>query len=279
MNVAPRVLGFLALLSLTSALNAALMVDWGGNYVSSNAPFSNPDNGATPPVAVTQYGGFSGGSPLLLSPSNGYSGTSSIFYGQIIRTSGTATFTSTPSGTLGGTRVTDASSTDQLALKLDSSNASALFLWKQTNFLNGLNTGILDLGAGSTVSTTVDTFAIGVAGRAVVKSAGSYYISSAIFSGTGTSSLDLTTLSWSTYDPATSISSIGSSFGLVSGGVIGDVTEIGFFTGVNGGTNAVRLSSVEFNFSPAAVPEPSSYALLAGGVSAFFVLRRKKRSG
>lgn len=276
MKFTPCLIGALALLSLSS-LNAALMVDWGGNYANGPRAYSNPNPSNA--IGVTEYGGFSSGNPLLLSPSANYSGTSATFYGQIVRTAGTSTFTSDPSGNLGGTAVTDNSGNDRLSIKLDGtpSGVSALFLWKQTDFLNGLNTGALNLAAGSTVSTTRDTYVLGVPGRAVVKSAGSYYISSAIFSGTGTSTFDLTTLSWSEYDPAgDGISSIGSTFGLVSGGVISNVTEIGFFTGVTAGTNAVRLSSVEFNYVAAAIPEPSSFALLAGGTGLVFALRRKR---
>lgn len=266
-NALPRLFAFLALsLAPISTLNAALMVDWGGDYVSGNRSYSNPSaGGVAGPNSADKLGGFSSGAPVLLSPATAYDGTSDTFYGEIIRTSGTSTFT-TSNGGNAASWIQQNNTSDRIEIKLASSAVSALFLWKQTDFLNGLNTGSLNLGAGSTVSTAVDTYAAGVPGRAVVKSAGNYYISSAIFSATGTSSSDLTTLSWFSYTPATSISSIGASYDLVSNGVISNVTEIGFFTGITAVVaNAVRISSVEFNYvAGAVIPEPSTYATLAG---------------
>lgn len=259
------------------SLHAALMVDWGGNYVSSSVQYSNPNpsNG----LSVTQYGGFSSGAPLLLSPGASYSGTSATFYGEVARTGGTGTFTNA-SGTIPTAVVVNNGNADQLQVKLDGTGntASALFLWKQTDFLNGLNSGTLNLAAGSTVSTTVDSFSNGLSGRAVLRlSSGSYYISSAIFSGIGTSTLDLVTdLAWFNYNPASAFGTIGSSFNLVSGGVISNVTEVGFYTGViSSGANAVRVSSIEFNY--ATIPEPSTFALLSGLGILLLVRRQRKR--
>ncbi len=267
----PHVLLGLILLPLAPALDAALVVDWGGNYVGTNTNYGNATEDG--PSNIIQHGGFSAGAPLLLSPSSGYSGTSATFYGEILRGAGTGT------GTIG--YVSNSGSADRIDIKQNNSDVSALLLWKQTDFLNSLNTGTLNFGAGSTVTTTLDTYVLGVPGRAVVKSAGGYYISSAIFSASGTTAaLDLTTLDWFSYDPASNLNTIGSAHSF-SGGVIANVTEIGFFTGVTtGGANAVRVSSLEFNYVAgvvAPIPEPSSYALLAGGLSILFVTSRRRR--
>ena len=270
-SILPSLVGAIALtIGAGAPAHAALLVDWGGNYVSAQQAFSNP----TPSDGklATQYGGFSGSNPLLLSPGTGYGGTSDIFYGQVVRTAGAGTFTNL-NGNVPTAIVQDNSSSDRLQVQLINSAASALFLWQQPDFLNGLNTGTLNFATGSTVSFTVDTYVNAVPGRAVLESGGSYYISNAVFSGTGTTTVDLTTLSWFNYDPVNAIGTIGSSASLVSGGVISNVTEVGFYTGVaNAPSNAVRVSSVEFNYVP--VPEPSGFALLAAGIG-LMVIRRK----
>lgn len=245
---------------ITTSLGA-LIVDWGGNYVTaSTVPFSNL-NGTS-----TQYGGFSGGNPILLSPSSGYSGTSATFYGQ-------ATVSGSFSGSTGITN--DALNGDRIEIKQNSQAISAVFLWKQTDFLNGLNGGTLNLAAGSSIGGNVVTYASGVPGRAVLRLGSIYYISQSVFTGTGAFSADLTTLNWFDYDPATSLTTIGSAANIFTGGQISNVTEVGYFTGVtNGASNAVRVSSVEFN--AIAVPEPAAAVpALLGTMGILLWLRRR----
>ncbi len=268
-----RILPCALLLVACPALQAERLVDWSGNYVSALQQYSNPNS--SDGKSVTRYGGFSGGNPLLLSPSAGYSGTSARFYGEVARTAGSGTFTNV-NGNSPQAIVLNNSSTDQLQFRLDGSTMSALFLWKQEDFLNGFNTGSLDLVEGSTIALNMVTNVGTTNGRAVVRVNNSYYISSTVVSSgaTGLISADLTTLSWFNYDPASSLNTVGSSFSLVSGGLISNVKEVGFYFSLTGIQNAIRLDSVKFD--AIVVPESSTYALLAGGLGLSFLHRRKR---
>lgn len=260
-----------------SSLHATIVVDWGGNYVSSSQPFGNP-GGVNPgdPTQYSQFGGFDGnGNPLLLNPTSGYSGTSATFYGEIVRTAGTGYFPTTglTTNTSGLINVT---SLDRISLKLDDNAFSALILWKQADFLAG-NTGTLNLGSGSTISLNLNTYTRANGGRAVVRSGASYYISDIIFTASGSSSFDLTTLTWYNYNPSSAIDTIGTQTSLVSGGAIANVKELGFYFSVGSvgsGGNAVRIDSVEFN--AVSVPEPRAFALLLGSSLTLALLRRRK---
>lgn len=279
MKVLPRLLAAFSLLSITSVLHAALIVDWGGTtYVTGNQAYSNP-NVASP--NTTQYGGFSSGNPLLLSPSSGYNGSgtavSATFYGAVVRTEGTENLTTSGNGVFNNING------DRLEFKLNTGTISALVLWKQTDFLNGLNSGTLNMAAGSTLDLTLGTNAnpTGTGGRAVVRSNGSYFISEIIVPNSILSlNKDLTTLNWFSYNPASSINTIGASYNLAGSGSISSVTEVGFYFDIKGSPNAIRISSVEFDYVAAVVvPEPSSFAvLMAAAAGALCLQRRKHRS-
>lgn len=127
-------------------LRGALVVDWGGPYVSGNVALSNGS------LAAMNYGGFTSGDPQLISPSSGYSGPS--FYGQVNWTSennGIGSLTG-----VGGQMVNNAS-LDRLELKRGGSNLAALILFRQAQFLNGLDTGNVSFDASSTVSMNINT--------------------------------------------------------------------------------------------------------------------------
>jgi hypothetical protein len=199
----------------------------------------------------------------------------------VARTGGTGTYTGVNGGAseVGVQNPGATPNADQLQFKLNGNTTSALLLWKQEDFLNGYNTGSLTLAAGSTIALNLVTNAGTTNGRAVVRVGSSYYISASVVSSgeIGLKSADLTTLSWFHYDPASSLNTIGSSFSLLSGGVISNVKEVGFYFSVAGPTNAIRLDSVEFN-AVVGIPEPSTYALLAGGLGLFFLLRQRRAS-
>jgi hypothetical protein len=271
-NVLPSLFGAIVLaIGAGPSAQAALLVDWGGNYVGANQAYSNPN--ASP---ATAYGGFSGGNPLQLSPalSASYSGTSALFYGQVALNSGSGTFATSNTGIINN------GNGDRIEFKLDNNNFSALFLWRQADFLNSYNSGSINLATGSTIAlnTTTNANPGGTGGRAVIRVGTTYYISEVISPASGTTGLiseDLTALDWFNYNPASALNTIGSSASLASGGVISNVTEVGFYYNVAGNPNAIRINSVEFDY--VAVPEPSAAALLAAGIG-FTVIRRRRLS-
>lgn len=241
--------------------HGALVVDWGGNYVSADQ--------------ALQAGGFSGGEPLILSPGASYSGTSSTFYGAIAIT-GSRTRQ---------TLIQNQSTADRIQLKFTdggTGTGAALVLWKQEDFLGGLDTGNVGFNSTDTISIDLATYAQFQPGRLVIQQGSSYYVSQSVFSSTAaTITVNPTSLQWFNYDPtgwnatnSSTLSTIGSAATPVSGGVLSGVTEIGFlFSSNDSSSNAVRISNFEVNMS--AIPEPTSAALLAGGLVALCGRRRR----
>jgi hypothetical protein len=263
LRLAPAAI-FLSLIALLpEPARAVLVVDWGGQYVFSDQ--------------AMQTGGFSGTNPLQLNPSAGYSGTSAIFSGAVAIT-GSRTR---------ATVVQNSGVADRIQLKFSDGGTgvgSALVLWNQANFLGGMSSGNVGFLSTDTISMDIATYAQFTPGRLVIQQGGSYYVSEEVFDATGSFVLNPTALDWFNYNPtgwdpanAATLSTIGSAATPVSGGMLSDVTKIGFlFTSNDAGSNAIRISSFEVNMS--AIPEPGSAALLVGGLAVLFVRRGRSRA-
>ena len=252
------------LVSMIPTASAAVAVSWGVStgYVTESEQFANLD---TPGM---QLGGFSGGDPLQLSPTTDYTG--GTFYGAV-------TWTSTGSdGNYGA--VEQRTGGDTIEIKRFNADIQAVVLWRQADFLNGLNSSSITFDAASTASMNLTTFANFDAGRVVIRLEGGpndgYYISQETpYNGTGSKVANLTSLTWQLHDPAASMSTFGTVTPLVSGGLISNVTEVGFYTSSSAtAANAFRASSFEVT----AVPETTS-AILAGLGFGSLCLRQKRK--
>jgi hypothetical protein len=237
---------------------ADVVVDWGGNYVG-NADGTQP----------MQVGGFSGGDPLVISPSapqyQPYSGAlSATIRGQLTVSGSDYSFY----------QVLNNGGADQLQFKTQNGNSgAALALWASDEFIGSPNTAI-EFDATSSIDLNVNTFVQVGDVRHVIRTASGYFISdTGTITGTGAqSSGNLTALNWYQYDPATSLTTIGSAASIVSGGKITGITEVGFLALLNSsGGNALRMDSYEVtaNF----IPEPASLALL--GLGSLLITRRR----
>lgn len=239
--------------------SATVIVDWGGNYVSSNRQFQN----FTGDTTAGTIGGFSSGDPLLISPSSGYSGGD--IYGSIAWTLRPTQTENTGQGAI----VKNASPSDQIELKMGGTDYAALLLWRQSDFLNGMNTGTVTLENTSTAAVDIKTYVGFDAGRVVIRLEGGsndgYYISQETpFDGSGLKSASLTSLTWLSYDPATSLTATGSVVNLLSSGQIANVTEAGIqFEAHTDGSNALRFDS--FEVDTAVIPEPATLGLIVIG--------------
>ncbi|WAC18822.1 PEP-CTERM sorting domain-containing protein [Luteolibacter sp. SL250] len=266
---------FLRLLLSCSILMAAhagaatLAVNWGGDYGTGNAFEPN---------------GFTGGEPGQLSPSTNYSGTSSVFYGDARSfIGGIYQGTSTTFG-----MVVNNGGLDRIELKGSDAftpdppnNTGFLLLWKQQDFLNGMNTGEVGFDATSSVRLNITTYANQAAdsGRLVLRSGGQYYISSRIYTASGDqTTANLPALSFFAYNPANDINvnGDGTPASIASGGVIPGVTEVGFYFESIGSSNAVRIQ--DFEVSLVTVPEPSSMAASASLLAAVCLIRRRRNA-
>ena len=248
---------------------ATLAVDWGGQYGTGNA---------------FEPTGFTGGEPGQLSPSSNYSGTSSVFYGDARSfIGGIYQGTSTTLGIVLNNGVAD-----RIELKGSDAftpdppnNTGFLLLWKQQDFLNGMNTGEVGFDATSSVRLNITTYAGQAAdsGRMVLRAGGQYYISSRIYSATGDqTTANVQALSFFSYNPATdmNVNGDGTPATIASGGTIYGVTEVGFYFESLGSNNAVRIQ--DFEVSLVAVPEPSA-AAACGALLPSLLLIRRRRNG
>jgi hypothetical protein len=240
---------------------SALVVDWGGNYVSGDVQM--------------QEGGFVDGDPLVLSPATSYTGTSARFHGAVAIT-GTRTR---------ATIVQNNGSNDRLQLKSSDAGggvASYLFLWDKGDFLNGMNSESAGFSSTDTITISLATYAQFSPGRIVIQQGSSYYVSEAVFNAATSFTVNPTGLDWFNYDPtgwsatnAATLSTIGSAASPVFGGMLSNITEVGFlFTSNDSSSNAVRVQNFEVTMS--VIPEPTAAVLCAGGL--LFLLPRRKKA-
>lgn len=250
-------------LAFACSTQAALIVNWGGDTISANQLLAAGIG--------NNKGGFAGGNPLQLSPTSGYSG--GIFYGNVNWT--------TPGADGNYGQMLSNGISDRLEIKRYNTDLQAIVLWKQANFLNGLNTGVAAFDATSTVSMNLNTFVNFSPGRVVIRLQGGsqdgYYISQETpFNGTGSKSANPAALTWLSYDPANDLATFGSSVNLLSGGLINNITEVGFYFRSNNATspNAVRLDSFQATAVEGVIPEPASLTLI--GASGLMLLPRRR---
>jgi len=265
------------------------IVNWGGNYVSANTDLART---GTPTSNFGNIGGTATNDSRRLTtfdistsmnPSLSYSGTSSTFYGgwQAIR------YDSSSSPATGFQRVTNNSTTDAITFRADLSSgtgtgeAQGLVLWKKSDFLN-LSSNTVTFGSSSSFAITLGSNTANLTeARWVVKDGSNYYISQTSFTGTTTTN-NLSSLLWASYDPTTAIKSSASSFSSIT---LTDVQAVGVYFAGNSLTwtsatvGGLRVDIEAFSATATAVPESSTYAAIAGvfALSGVAWHRRKSR--
>lgn len=197
-----------ALVLAVSVHAATVLVDWGGNYVSSTEMYSNtefPTDFRAETLSGQGYSTVRGpvlgysGTVANLTPGGGYtapSGKSSTFYGGWSASSGTGP--AVPGGASGTQSGLSSRSVLQngaggqpgedimyLALDTPAPAFRGLFVFEKNDFLNGMDAGTVAFDASSELSFT------GLVGgyrpilRWVVLDGSTWYISDASFTGTG----------------------------------------------------------------------------------------------
>jgi len=254
-------------MSLSDA-HAVIVVDWGGNnYVTGDESLAGDTGGAD-----GVQGGFSGGDPLPLNPSSGYStsASSGAFYG---------TVTWTTVGQDGGYGEVTNGANDQIELKRYDTYIQGLFLWKRDDFLNNPDMASVTFDDTSSATVYLDTLVGFTDGHIVLRKEGAnagYYISQEqpIDNDDVTLNFGFTGLTWLAYDPATSLDTFGAAVDIYEDGVINNITEIGFYTNSNASSpNAFRLRN--FQIDAALVPEPNSLGMISLSVISLLGLRRR----
>ncbi len=265
MKTSLKLLAVIAALPLAS-LNAAVLVQWGetgvGNQgatdiVTGNVNYAVRTNTFTagaadnPTVDANYYPNATGRSPIFaaaasLNIANGLIGQAAsgdrLTYYQTIATG--LTFRS-------------------------------MTMWSSTNFLSsptGMTFDSVTMNIGARDVTNINAGA-----RVIVQQGASYYVTDAqsFVGGTPqTLAFNLTTATWFNFTPFVSgVEVIGSS-ATVS---LTDIEGIGFYATVENGAlvNTATGSQASY-FQATAVPEPATWALLAGSLTCLVVLRRRR---
>lgn len=165
------------------------------------------------------------------------------------------------------------------------SEVDALVYWKKSDFLNGLSSQTLSLDNTATGSISVN-YGSGATTqtRFVVKSAGVFYISQTAQTnntgGTYTLSFDPNTM-WSIYDPTSDIE-LGTTSYSITSSALTDIQGVGVYMERTRTSNASSISLLSFQLdlvgTVSSVPEPATFAILAGAVVLGSVAYRRRRA-
>ncbi len=151
-------------------------------------------------------------------------------------------------------------------------------LWKKADFLNGGDSQSVDLTTDNALSLdwTDRSNNASLTGRWLVDIDGTTYVSNESFSGGAVTSSAITSTTWASIDLADSMFNAPGSFGALS---VSDIDGVGFYLSGNysgGGLELAQLNS--YSADAAVIPEPSSFALLAGALGMGLVMMRRRRS-
>ncbi len=233
-------------LGTAGVAQADLIVDWGGDYVTANQ-------------------GLQVGSTIntVLSPAANYSGTSSLFYGDVTEDNANLNFVGN-SGTTDFIRVRKGNT---------SNNGDALYLFHDEDFLVPQT----DL-SGADSSVLIDFTTAGVKysdPRFVIENSSGYFISNTISDNVVT---PINTLVFQVYTPGLMIKSPASaSFGAVATPDLTDVSQVGFLAYIDVFTSgAENFDTFNFEVNAGVIPEPASLALLGLGGLCMLGGRRRR---
>jgi hypothetical protein len=257
-----------------TSVSAATLVSWGPTttYVTATQATSRTSSGgvisfdlstALSPVSGYTGGAFYGG--VTATGTNGLTNGLSVQNDNTFNGGGNdaVLFGRTATNTLSGDKVT------------------GVFMWKQSDFLTS-STGSVELSSLSYTGRYNGT-ATGNEVRWVIQQGSTYIISSNVGlsnSITTFTTTNLSTLSWFSYDPTTSITSTIGSTAIVNPSFSG-VTATGLYMTA---TNSVDAAAINLAFSAfsatstSAIPEPSTVALILGFGSLGLVTIRKLKN-
>ena len=284
---------------------AQLLVNWSGNYVSSPQPFNGTytyqsgfDFDGIGGTNDSRFGyAYNAGSPTLLSPSTGYSGTSDNFYGGfVINTLNVDSNGDTLQPNAHG--VHDDGVNDHIKIQTQHSGNhhhtfALLTYWDKTDFLAATNTSvILDSNSAFTLSTLESSnFQPNAHLHFVIRNGSQFYVSQAYWGGTNLLDTDrqgdlpdggsvvynpfTTGLNWKLYNPnGLDLQWTHGSYDYTSSSFT-DITAFGFYVDTLNFTQ--NNSNLEIgSFAVTAIPEPSRALLLMAGLMGVLLKRRRR---
>ena len=281
----------LATVGISSA-TASVIVNWGGDYVTTgNVNYNNAGNRAVSAVANAYPSGtgrsksVSWNESTQLSPTASYSGTSATFYGGYFDShDGTVTTAGSITATA---RITNSGTTDQLYYRFQTPsdatkttvNVGGGISWLKSDFLS-FSAGTPSFDSTSSLSMNIATISGSAAVRWAVKEGSQWYISNTSYTTNGAKSLSgvsLTGETWLAFDPATV--NMLQPTGSYAAQTFSNITGVGYFGWANlTGSAATTTDIVLTSFAVDAVPEPATWALLVGSLTTVMILRRRRRA-
>ena len=278
------------------SVQADLIVNWGGDYVSGDEDLEGQDSTLETGLDLdgdAQFDDSRRGRLLsflqAMNPQSGYSGVSDVFYGGASK----GRLNNNDPGNWNRFRVTDSGSADLMEIRVGGGASRAfhyLQFWEQADFLT-LQTGNLGFTTASNLLVRFDSTLQGITeARWVVREGSTFYLSEAtIDTSTANSTRTLTFASdasdgnWAVYSPSTSTLDLDATASFSSQN-FSNITAVGFylekdaFSGTEG-----RWTISDFEADLALVPEPSAFVLLAvaavAGVLARTTRGVRSRSG
>lgn len=258
----------LTLLSAFGSLTAAPIVTWGPspNYVGSFTNASGLSGG------VVSFSDTTVRNPASPYPNGQPSGT--YYGGAVSQNSGGISLWRVGNGTSG---------TDDFlnygSVLTTGQSATSVFLWTQPTFLNSLNSGNITLASANAFSASLNVAGgSSMAGsnfRWLIQVGGNYYLSSAAgltTTRTTYSLSDPSSVSWFSYDPFSSLTTVGAVWTTPD---FSNLTGVGvWMQSINSGASSITGEGRLYAFEAAAVPEPTTVALLGAGILLIGLRRR-----
>ena len=292
-----------AAFACSPAQASVLLVNWGGEYVTSPQGFSGTYTSITG-LDIDSDGAlddmrfgypYNATNPALFNPSSGYSGTSDRFYGGFsvnALNSSAAELQPNAGSVLSAGQDYMRMQTQQT--QNTSHNFAWFMYWDKSDFLNGWDSatvGLIDAGTMSVNIRGTSNFQAETDLHFVIRQGTQFYVSEAYWSnatapesgyqgplplngGTITfNPLSLGSLGWKLYNPN------GLDLQMQHGGYVfptfDDITAVGFYFDTRAFTQ--QNSKIEVNsFSVLPVPETSSALLALGGLGVALLTRRRK---
>lgn len=274
----PAIIAVASLILATSAVAQTTIVDFTATNTSTPSTTTSSPRAKTTDTTSGDTWAFSDTTALFAA--NG--GQNDRIYGGVntvwVSTSYNPTFT------IGG-----ATDPRRIVLQIHSDNttgpttpasATGMYIWNKDDFLNGADTATVALDTNSSMSINLQ----GNSGitrdiRFVVNQGGTYYVSETTKNTTGTGAFSLSspsTINWAPIDTTTY--AIGSYSSLV----MNNIQAIGLYFNftTNSASQQIFFSMDDFQASASltAIPEPSTYAALAGLGALGLVIWRRRRA-